>query len=587
MIGLKRALQAIGVLGAVLIAVAVAIVLESNHLEDRLPQAIIGGVVAASYIGTGLFAWWRRPRNRVGMLMTAVGFAYFFSALTAANSSFFFTVGMTLESLHILILAHMLLAFPTGRLQNAFQRRLVAAAYAIGLTVPLVIQLFDPDCGCGPVEHPANAFVIADVPWAAAAAETFGGIAGVVLTVTAAAILIGRWRRGNRRERHALAPVLLTGAVLTLFLCATLALDIPRSVADGAEAGVDIAVLLTFAALPYAFLVGLARSRAWRAGAIEDVLDTLGEAPGHDALRGALREAVEDPTLELAYWLEDRGVHVGPDGRPIGLPAGDDPARVVTPVEREGRRVGALVHARALADDPELLRAVGAAAALALDNERLDAELRARVEELRDSRERLLSAGWQERRRLERDLHDGAQQRLVALSLQLGLISSKLDRDPKAARELLDGARAEARATLEDLRELARGIHPAVLTDRGLGAALESLAERAPVPVDVAGLPNERLPEPVEAAAYFVVAESLTNVAKYAGATHAEVRVGRENGYALIEVRDDGVGGADPASGTGLRGLADRLEALDGRLEVDSAPGRGTVVRAKVPCRPA
>ncbi|HEV3001082.1 MAG TPA: sensor histidine kinase [Solirubrobacteraceae bacterium] len=219
-----------------------------------------------------------------------------------------------------------------------------------------------------------------------------------------------------------------------------------------------------------------------------------------------------------------------------------------------------------------------------MENERLDAELRARVEELRDSRQRLVEAGLKERRRLERDLHDGAQQRLVALSLQLGLVASSLDRDPQAARELLDGARAEARAAVEDLRELARGIHPAVLTDRGLAAALESLADRAPLPVEVAAVPDGRLPGAVEAAAYFVVAESLTNVAKYARATHAEVRVARADGHAIVEVRDDGVGGADPCAGTGLRGLADRLSALDGRLEVESEPGRGTVVRARVPC---
>jgi signal transduction histidine kinase len=206
------------------------------------------------------------------------------------------------------------------------------------------------------------------------------------------------------------------------------------------------------------------------------------------------------------------------------------------------------------------------------------------VDELSVSRARLLEAGMAERRRLERDLHDGAQQRLVALSLQLGLVSARLDRDPAGAKELLDGAREEARAALEDLRELARGIHPAVLTDRGLGPALESLAERAPLPVEVARLPGRRLPAAVEAAAYFVVAESLTNVSKYAQASHAEVCVGHEHGFALIEVRDDGVGGADPSAGTGLRGLADRLAALDGRLEIETEPGRGTVVRAKVPC---
>jgi signal transduction histidine kinase len=172
----------------------------------------------------------------------------------------------------------------------------------------------------------------------------------------------------------------------------------------------------------------------------------------------------------------------------------------------------------------------------------------------------------------------------VALSLQLGLARRKMDSDPAVGARLLDAARGELNTALEELRELARGIHPAILTDRGLGAALQALAQRAPLPVDLDRMPEDRLPAAVEAAAYFVVAESLTNVAKYSGARHAAVRIGSENGYAVIEVRDDGVGGADPAAGTGLRGLADRLAALDGRLEVHSPPGGGTVIRANIPC---
>jgi PAS domain S-box-containing protein len=201
------------------------------------------------------------------------------------------------------------------------------------------------------------------------------------------------------------------------------------------------------------------------------------------------------------------------------------------------------------------------------------------------SRARVVKAGDEQRRKLERNLHDGAQQRLVALSLQLGLAKRRLESgDDAAAGTMLDAARDELARALEELRELARGIHPAILTDRGLEAALEALAERAPLPVTLDAMPPERLPASVEAAAYFVVAEALTNVAKYAGATRAVVRIGRDDGYAVVEVADDGVGGADPTIGTGLRGLADRLAALDGRLEVHSPPGEGTIVRAKVPC---
>jgi signal transduction histidine kinase len=228
--------------------------------------------------------------------------------------------------------------------------------------------------------------------------------------------------------------------------------------------------------------------------------------------------------------------------------------------------------------------AVAAAAALAMANERLEAELRARLEELSESRARLVEIGIAERQRLERDLHDGAQQRLTALSLQVHVARAKLTSDPEAAGAILDRARDELRLAIEELRELARGIHPAVLTDRGLGAAITGLAARFPMPVQVLTTPLARLPTAVEAAAYFVVSESLANMAKHAGASHATVRVARQNGHAVVEVHDDGCGGASMESGSGLRGLADRLAGLDGRLEVVSPPGGGTTVRARIPC---
>jgi signal transduction histidine kinase len=205
------------------------------------------------------------------------------------------------------------------------------------------------------------------------------------------------------------------------------------------------------------------------------------------------------------------------------------------------------------------------------------------VEELRASRARIVEAGTHERRRLERNLHDGAQQRLVALSLTLRLAQAKLRKDPDSADELLTGAQDELTLALGELRELARGIHPAVLSDRGLAAALEALAGRAPIAVELAGVPEERLPEPIEAAAYFVIAEALTNVVKYAHATSATVSVSRDNGCAVVEVADDGIGGADPDRGTGLRGLADRVSALDGSMQLDSPAGAGTRLRAEIP----
>ena len=212
-------------------------------------------------------------------------------------------------------------------------------------------------------------------------------------------------------------------------------------------------------------------------------------------------------------------------------------------------------------------------------------QLRTRVEDLRDARQRILTAADEERRRIERDLHDGAQQRLVAVTLTLRLALSRISTDPGGAAELVAKAQEEAQLAINELRELARGIHPALLNDRGLHAALEALATRAPVPVQISGVPSDRLSERVEACAYFVTAEALTNVAKYANATEAFVELSLRDGRLRLQVRDDGVGGADP-SGGGLRGLRDRVDALDGHLELDSPPGGGTTLTVEIPVDP-
>jgi signal transduction histidine kinase len=271
----------------------------------------------------------------------------------------------------------------------------------------------------------------------------------------------------------------------------------------------------------------------------------------------------------------------------VELP-GDGESRVATLVERDGTPVAALVHDVALADEPELVAAVCAAAGIALQNERLQADLRARLSELQESRARIVQAADAERKRLERNLHDGAQQRLVSVALALRVAGSRVEADPQSTRALLATATEELSLAMEELRELARGLHPAILTQRGLAPAVRLLAGRAAVPVAVGDLHEERLAEPVEAAAYYVVAEALTNVARYARAGEARVSVTLADGCAVVEVGDDGVGGADPTGGTGLRGLRDRVEALGGRLHVVSPLGGGTWVRAEIPlARPA
>jgi signal transduction histidine kinase len=257
----------------------------------------------------------------------------------------------------------------------------------------------------------------------------------------------------------------------------------------------------------------------------------------------------------------------------------------VTILERHDRKVAALVHDTALSEDPALLDAVASAAGLALENERLLAELRVQLDEVRDSRARIVEASVTERRRLERNLHDGAQQRLVTLSLHLRMAQETLHDDPLAAEAMLDGVGEDLKQALDELRELARGLHPAVLTDRGLAPALQSLANRSPFPVKVAGVPALRLPQPVEEALYYVVAESLTNAAKHSGATEGSVELSTTPETVVVEIRDSGRGGANLTNGSGLRGLVDRIEALGGELRVSSPSGDGTVIRAELPLR--
>jgi signal transduction histidine kinase len=298
-------------------------------------------------------------------------------------------------------------------------------------------------------------------------------------------------------------------------------------------------------------------------------------------VRELLAESLGDRTVSIAYWLPDRETFVDEVGRPVALPDRGS-GRAWTAVERDGHPVAAIVHDAALDTSRELVHAAAAASSLAIDNERLKADLRARLEELRVSRKRIVEATDEARRRLERDLHDGAQQQLVALALELRLLKARVKDDETAA--LVDGLAQRLGAALDDLRELARGIHPAILTERGLEPALEALAERVPVPVETRVEVSERLPAPVEAAAYFVVAEALTNVAKYARASVARVDVRRAGPDLVVVVADDGVGGVDLARGSGLRGLQDRLAAVDGTLTVESRPGGGTRLQATVPC---
>jgi signal transduction histidine kinase len=405
-------------------------------------------------------------------------------------------------------------------------------------------------------------------------------VIGVALALAVIARLVQRRHEASAALRRAVTPVFIAGAALMVALAALLIAGLLEPFGDNATMDLFYACALAFGLVPYLFLAGLVRGHWIRGQGLGNLVRRLGQAPTA-GLREELARALGDPSLELAYWLPDTGQYVDATGSALPLPAPGE-GRSVTEVERDGRRIAAIIHDPALLDAAEQVSAAGAAAALALENERLEAELRAKVDELSASRERIVESGYAARRRLERDLHDGAQSRLVSLAISLRMLRRRFESDAAALQEL-DRARGELDHALAELRELARGIHPSVLTDRGLNAALDGLAQRAPLPVAFQAMPADRLPDRVESAAYFVVAEALTNVAKYARATHASVNVRRQDGQILVEVTDDGVGGADPSTGSGLRGLLDRVAAAGGRLELDSPPGHGTTVRAAIP----
>ena len=923
---------------------AIWLVARSEHTENKRVVAALAVTAGLAFVASGLIASWRRPENRTGLLLLATGLLWLLGALTAANDPWVFTAGWIVNSAAFGAFGHLLLAYPSGRLDSRFLRQLVGAIWFVVLAPALALVLVggtDEVCGEACPDPTLTIWASSD---AARAIVTGTSIAALVVVATVLVVLARRWRQASVALRRVLLPVIGASALTLVLLVGSLLVE-----EFSADAGrpLELLALAAFAAVPLSFLAGILRSRLARS-AVADLLVALSRG---ETLRSALARALHDPSLEVVFWLPERGIYVWHDGNEFYDEGGP---RIARYVERNGQPVAAILHDPSYGDDPELVDALAEAAGLWLENERLQAELRtqldfletivntapslllsldlegrianyndaceraaghddpeairnqyfwdvfgsgeereamrarfaadpdhpprtdenafvnqrgeelviawstaplldrkgrvrniiaggldvterklreielarerdflrtladatpnmlividdegtvvsrsvnksfertigwseqemlgrsflslfpddegyaarlgvasafngvasaervshwctrggdqrsiswtatpivdgdgrslalivgvdvterelrdaelrsseerlratieaspvavlevglddrialwnpaaermfgwtkeemlggpllhipeeeeerlatlmARVrsgevytgveskrlrkdgtlidveiaaapildadgkvvshialfadiserkrqeEEVRASRSRIVAAADDARRMLERNLHDGAQQRLVALSLTLRLAQGKLAGDPVAAETILESAREELALAIEDLRELARGIHPAVLTDRGLEAAVTTLAGRSPVPVEIS-VPAERLPGPVEAAAYYVVAEALTNVAKYAQASSAHVRVRRDNGRALVEVSDDGIGGADAGSGSGLRGLADRVAALDGTLEVESPPGGGTRIRADLP----
>ena len=545
-----------------------------------VPETAVG----VSFVAAGIAGMVRRPASRVGALMVAVGLAWFAPTVGfLIPVGIFWSLSINFGTLYLVLLGQLFVSFPTGRLRAWWDRGVVAGAYAWYVLSTVAGALtWDPAWpGVRPWQH--NVFYAFGSPHLNDVIGTVGDVGAVVLAVVVAGTVLRHWLRASGPGRRALAPVLWatapTGAWVILDQLSNRVL---------ASSQLDHAVhklgYLVLTALPFGFLIGLLRVHL-RRGAVGNLVVELGGPAGPQAgLRQALARVLGDPSLQILYRVPGAGSgeFVDDAGHPAALP-GADAGRSVTVLDRDGTPIAALIHDPALDSEPELLESAAAAARLAIDNERLQAEVRSQLREVRASRARIVEAGDRERRRVERNLHDGAQQRLVTLSMALGMIRDRAGGCAPAdlARDL-DEAIGELRGAIGDLRRLARGIHPAILTNEGLGATLESLAARSPVPVLVR-YQAARCAEAAEVTAYFVVAEGLANVAKHARATRATVTVTQHGGGIRVEVADDGVGGVCAEAGSGLRGLADRVAAIGGTFGIQSTPGRGTRLIAELP----
>jgi signal transduction histidine kinase len=522
--------------------------------------ALSWALVAASLFSLDRSRW-RRSR----VLLAAAAFALLAADLQWASSSTLWTLGFLLEGLWVALLVHVVLTFPEGRAWSRAAWITTASAYAVVLGGQLVGAFVLPDS--------RDVLSVAPHQAISDAVDRAQEILGIAAALAVAFLITRRFLALGGPVRRAQAPLLVAAGLIAPAAALWLAWASATGESAPTIETIGRAVSLL---VPLGIIGGIIWSGLPRREASQLVVELRTE--GATGLRERLARVLGDPTLDVAYRIDD-GRYVDTAGHPLELP--EDPNRAITLVTAQGEEVAALVHDPALLDEPALVDSVRATAGLVLENERLAAEVRAQLAEVRASRVRLVAATDAERRRLERNLHDGAQQRLVTLSLTLGLAASRGD---AVNRDVLERAQEDVEEAIIELREFARGIHPTLLREEGLEAAVEALARRTPLAVAVEGTVGDRLPEAVELAAYFLVSEALTNVVKHASASEATVRLERHASTLVVVVADDGIGGARAAADSGLEGLRDRLEALDAKLAIESRPGRGTKIRAEIPC---
>jgi PAS domain S-box-containing protein len=572
------------------LSLAAVVVSESSpYGSERTLVGVIHALLIAVPVLVGVYALLRNAETRFARLLIASGFLWAPTLLAASAGSVAYSIGRTFAWIALLGVVALVLAFPSGRLTTRLHRALVASLGAVVLLLYLPLALLStsypapsPWSACRH-DCPGNAFSLVDhnVGFVHSGLEPARAVLVTLLFVAAAGTLGMRIAGATRPMRRTLMPALCAA----IFALSSSAAFVVARFAD--QWATETRVLgyvsaLAVLALVFGFLIGLVRWRFLARRAVRRLSQEFRAATSGSHLRQLLAEAIHDPSLEIAYWTGHPGRWVDQSGVPVTLPS-DDPRRAVTEVTSDGEPVAALIHDAALAAEPTVRRVAGGFALMALENLRLDAELRSSVRDLRESRARILSAVDLERQRIERDLHDGAQQRLVALRVALELAAEVVRDDPQAAEEMLAKLGADVESTLDDVRDLARGVYPPLLADHGIVDALRMAARTSSLPVTVKSYGVGRYSQQIESAVYFCCLEAMQNAAKHADAQAAAVTLSEKDDL-TFEIEDDGKGfPVRRTKGAGLDNMRDRIVALGGRLTVESTPGEGTRVVGTVP----
>jgi signal transduction histidine kinase len=573
-------------------ALTVLVVASGTPPPNERPLRAIGHVlVIVVPVAVGLWSWSRRPRDRFGRLLVATGLICFLTGLTESSDEVLYSIGRTGSWLAEAALVWVMLAFPSGRLTERKERFVARAAVltATLLFLPsaLVIERYpvpSPWSSCDEA-CPGNAFMVShsQPAFVDSVLRPLREVVASLLFFAVAVLLARRVHRATPLMRRTLTPVLAFATLRSLLFPTFFA--VRAAGAEGATGVVGWLELLCVPGMALAFLVGLERWRVFAGDALQRLALCLRGPLGPGEVRSVLADALRDPSLELAYWIPGKpGQWANDKGNTVSLPK-DGSGRSATEVRDRGHAVAAVVHDAALEDQPEFVDAVASYALTALENQRLAAKLESSLRELQESRARIMSAADGERRRIERDLHDGAQQRLVALRVRLELADELVRSDPDRGVAMLHDLGSEAEQALEEVRSLARGIYPSLLVNHGLSDALRSAALYAAIPTTVDSDGAGRYPPDVESAVYFCCLEALQNAVKHArGATSVTISV-IDDGALRFAVIDDGAGFTDDGhvAGAGLANMRDRIAAVGGRVIVHSRPGGGTKVAGTVP----